>query len=234
MTRDNDELKTDRGPGEDPSGVRMSDDPIGEGAELPAADRADGTPGETAPAAAAETAEEPAPMPRRRGGRGKDRDEPETEETAEQALAAARQEIAELKDRYLRTAAELNNQRKRLEREKTEHYQFALADVLKELLSVLDNFERALRAEPGADPAGFQEGIGLIHKQITDLLRRRGVVPIEAADDAFDPAVQQAIVTEASTEVEEPRVAEELQRGYRLHDRLLRPALVKVLIPKKD
>jgi molecular chaperone GrpE len=104
---------------------------------------------------------------------------------------------------------------------------------MKELLSVLDNFERALQSVPGSDPAGFQEGIGLIHKQLTDLLRRRGVTPIEAADAAFDPAIQQAIITEASDEVEEPRVAEELQRGYRLHDRLLRPALVKVLVPGK-
>ncbi len=128
----------------------------------------------------------------------------------------------------------MDNLRKRMEREKAEFFQFALADLLKELLSVLDNFERALQSAPGSDPAGFQEGVGLIHKQLTDLLRRRGVTPIEAADTAFDPSIQQAIVTEASAEVEEPKVAEELQRGYRLNDRLLRPALVKVLVPGKD
>jgi molecular chaperone GrpE len=171
-----------------------------------------------------------------------DRSEPEPEHkrkkgkdsSAERELLEARRENEALRDRYLRAAAEMDNLRKRMEREKSEFFQFALADLLKELLSVLDNFERALQSAPGSDAAGFQEGIGLIHKQLTDLLRRRGVTPIEAADAAFDPAIQQAIVTEASNEVEEPKVAEELQRGYRLHDRLLRPALVKVLVPGKD
>jgi molecular chaperone GrpE len=149
-------------------------------------------------------------------------------------LEEARREIALLKDRYLRTAAEMDNQRKRLDREKSEHYQYALSDLLKELLTVVDNFERALASGDEADPEAFREGIGLIHKQMLDFLCKRGVTPIEAGSDLFDPAIQQAIVTVESAETDEPRVAEELQRGYRLHDRLLRPALVKVLVPRKD
>ncbi|MCX6561828.1 MAG: nucleotide exchange factor GrpE [Candidatus Aminicenantes bacterium] len=227
MTSDNDELKTDQGPAADVMAAPVDEIPPDEGSGISSL---------PAEAAAAETAgeAEPAHLPRRRGGRGKDKDEPVSADPPENALADVRRELAEFKDRYLRTVAETDNQRKRLEREKGEYFQFALADLMKELLSVLDNFERALQAEPGSDPAGFQEGIGLIHKQMTDLLRKRGVEPIETKDDAFDPSIQQAIVTEASTEVEEPRVTEELQRGYRLHGRLLRPALVKVLIPKKD
>ncbi|MDD8025816.1 MAG: nucleotide exchange factor GrpE [Acidobacteriota bacterium] len=153
---------------------------------------------------------------------------------AASALEEARREIAGLKDRYLRTAAELENQRKRLDREKSEYYQYALAELLKDLLAISDNFERAMAAHAAAGGEGFEEGIGLIHKQMLDLLRKQGVTPIDVADAAFDPTFQQAIVTEASAEVEEPRVVEEMQRGYLLHDRLLRPALVKVLVPKKD
>jgi len=149
-------------------------------------------------------------------------------------LREARREIALLNDRYLRTAAEMDNQRKRLDREKAEYLQFALSDLMKDLLAVLDNFERALAAGGEAGPEAFGEGIGLIHKQILDLLRKRGVTPIEAADDVFDPAFQQAIVTEESDAADERKVAVELQKGYRLHDRLLRPALVKVMVPKRS
>lgn len=148
-------------------------------------------------------------------------------------LEEARAEAALLKDRYLRTAAEMENQRKRLDRERSEYLQFGLSDLLKELLTVVDNFERAIAAGDEAGPESFRAGIGLIHKQMLDLLRKRGVTPVEAENDIFDPAFQQAIVTEESAETEEPRVAEELQRGYRLHDRLLRPALVRVLVPSK-
>ncbi len=148
-------------------------------------------------------------------------------------LEEARAEAARLKDRLLRTAAELENQRKRLDRERSEYIQFGLSDVLKEMLTVVDNFERAMAAGDEAGPESFRAGIGLIHKQMLDLLRKRGVTPVEVASDLFDPAFQQAIVTEESAETDEPRVAEELQRGYRLHDRLLRPALVKVLVPAK-
>ncbi|MGD0783399.1 MAG: nucleotide exchange factor GrpE [Candidatus Aminicenantales bacterium] len=156
-------------------------------------------------------------------------------ERREHEIERLDREIAEIKDKYLRAAAEMDNTRKRLEREKSDFLLFAQADLFKELLAVLDNFERALRT--GEEPegkGGFQEGIELIHKQLTDLLRKRGVTPVERPDRRFDPAVHQAIVTEEKEGLTEAEVGEELQKGYFFHDRLLRPALVKVWLPKKD
>jgi molecular chaperone GrpE len=146
-----------------------------------------------------------------------------------------RKEFGELKDKYLRAAAERDNQRKRLEREKNDFYQFALTDLLKELLAVLDNFERALKSrEDQTDGKSFHEGIELIRKQFFDLLLKRGVTPLDAPDKRFDPAVHQAVLTEESGAVDEPEVGEILQKGYRLNERLLRPAMVKVIVPKKN
>jgi molecular chaperone GrpE len=145
-----------------------------------------------------------------------------------------RRELNDLKDKYLRAAADMENTRKRLEREKADFLQFAQTDLIKELLVVLDNFERARKTGEGSEAQGFQEGIDLIHKQFTDLLRKRGVTPIERPDRKFDPAVHQAILTEEKDGLTEAEVGEELQKGYFLHDRLLRPALVKVYLPKRD
>jgi molecular chaperone GrpE len=155
-------------------------------------------------------------------------------ERREQEIESLRRENADLKDRYLRAAAEMDNTRKRIEREKADFIQFAQAELFKELLAVLDNFERARRTGEEPEAKGFQEGIDLIHKQFTDLLRKRGVSPVERADRRFDPAVHQAILTEEKEGLAEAEVGEELQKGYFLHDRLLRPALVKVWLPKKD
>ena len=143
-------------------------------------------------------------------------------------------EVDDLKDRYLRAAAEMDNQRKRLERDKDEFFQYALASLLRDILSVLDNFERALKNRDTTDAQGFQLGVELIAKQIQDILRRRGVTEVEAHGRPFDPMVHQAVVTEESREVTEPHVGDVLQKGYRLNDRLLRPALVKVMVPVKD
>ena len=155
-------------------------------------------------------------------------------ERREQEIETLRRENAELKDRYLRAAADMDNTRKRLEREKADFLQFAQAELFKELLAILDNFERARRTGEEPEAKGFQEGIDLIHKQFTDLLRKRGVSALERADRRFDPAVHQAILTEEKEGLAEAEVGEELQKGYFLHDRLLRPALVKVWLPKKD
>lgn len=142
-------------------------------------------------------------------------------------------EIGELKQEYLRQLAERENLRKRLEREKSEYYDYALSELLKELLVVLDNFERALESEDQGDGKSFREGIEMIYKHYRDLLMKQGVTPIEIREKKFDPRLQQAFMTEESDEVKEPEVGQELQRGYKLHDRLLRPSLVKVIVPKK-
>ena len=149
-----------------------------------------------------------------------------------QAAEALHAEASGLKDRFLRVAADMDNQRKRFERERTEYLQFAQGDLLKDLLSVLDNFERALKIRAPGEGTGFQEGVDLIAKQLQDLIRKRGVTPVASIGERFDPSVHQAVLTEEAEGVEEPVVGEELQKGYKLHDRLLRPALVKVLVPK--
>ncbi len=145
-----------------------------------------------------------------------------------------RREAEDLKEDFLRLAAEKDNLRKRLEREKSEYFQFALSEVLKEFLTVLDNFERALESENREDRDSLREGIELIYKQYQDLLKKQGVHPIVCEDASFDPRIQQAFMTEESDEVDEPTVGEEFQKGYLHHERLLRPALVKVLLPKKS
>jgi molecular chaperone GrpE len=144
-----------------------------------------------------------------------------------------KKEKEELKDKYIRTLADMDNLRKRLEREKSEFLQYALSELLRELLSVLDNFERALETREETDGKTFRDGIELIHKQFLDLLLKRGVSRLDVQGQKFDPAVHQAFLTQESEEIEEPMVGEELQKGYLLHTRLLRPALVKVLVPKK-
>jgi molecular chaperone GrpE len=149
-------------------------------------------------------------------------------------LKHLKKENAELRDQLLRKMAEMDNLKKRLEREKNDYYQYALTDFLKDLLAVLDNLERALAKPDEGDGQSFQEGVRLIHRQFLDAMRKRGVTPIlDVVSQRFDPNLHQALATEESDEVTEPRVAEEMQRGYTLHDRLLRPSLVKVRLPRK-
>jgi molecular chaperone GrpE len=151
----------------------------------------------------------------------------------EAEIKKLRKEFKSIKELYLRIAAEKDNLRKRLEREKTDYFQFALSEILKEFLSVLDNFERALGNEVHSDCKGFQDGIEMIYKQYMDVIKKQGVEPIEIEEGKFDPRHHQAFITEESDSVTEPEVSEELQKGYLLHERLLRPSLVKVLLPKK-
>ncbi len=147
---------------------------------------------------------------------------------AEENPAAAVQESAELKDRYLRTLADFENFRKRSEREKTEFFKYALASLLKELLPVLDNFDRALdHAEEGDD---FHRGVLLIYKQLFDVLKKHGLRPIDESGVPFDPKIHEAVVREEDPSVPSHTVVAVLQRGYFLHDRLLRPAMVKVAV----
>ena len=133
-----------------------------------------------------------------------------------------------LQDRLRRTAAEFDNYRKRVDRERRELSEFAASDVLLEMLPIVDNFERALQAPPGPEGDAFRKGVELIHKQMLDLMRKRGVTPIETVGADFDPRVHQAVIHEASDEHREGEVMQELQRGYMLGERLLRPAMVKV------
>jgi molecular chaperone GrpE len=146
-------------------------------------------------------------------------------------IEAIQREKEALQDRLLRTAAEFDNYRKRMDRERRDLSEFASADVLKDLLPILDNFERALQAPATPETDALRKGIELIHKQMLDLLKKRGVTPIEALGVDFDPNFHQAVIHEVSAEHREGEVMQELQRGYLLGDRLLRPAMVKVAKP---
>ena len=147
---------------------------------------------------------------------------------ADEAVAAAQKERDAYKEQFLRAVADFDNYRKRIERERRELSEYAAADVLLDLLPIIDNFERALQAPATGDTEAFKRGIELIHKQMLDLLRKRGVTHIDALGADFDPNVHQAVIHEPSEEHREGEVMEELQRGYKLGDRLLRPSMVKV------
>jgi molecular chaperone GrpE len=142
--------------------------------------------------------------------------------------AAVGEENRQLKDRYMRTLADFENYRKRADREKTEFFKYALAEVLKDLIPVLDNFDRALdHAGEGDD---FHKGVALIYKQMWDVLKRHGLRPIEQSGVPFDPKLHEAVVREENPSVPSHTVVAILQKGYFLHDRLLRPAMVKVAV----
>jgi molecular chaperone GrpE len=139
-------------------------------------------------------------------------------------------ELAELRDRHLRLLADFDNFRKRAERELEERTRYVLAEPIRELLPVLDNLERALAAQ-GAE-GDLLRGVEMIARQFLDVLRRFGVEPIPAVGSRFDPRRHEAVMSVDSPGVTEPTVIGELQRGYVLRDRLLRPALVKVAVPE--
>jgi molecular chaperone GrpE len=150
------------------------------------------------------------------------------EAAATQELAALQRDRDEIYDRLLRKTAEFDNYRRRVERERREHADHAVLDLLEQLLLVVDDFDLALKVEAGPEAAAYRKGVELIHAKLYDLLRKQGVRPIEALGADFDPNVHQAVTHEVSPEHREGEVIGELRRGYMLGDRLLRPAMVKV------
>jgi molecular chaperone GrpE len=145
-------------------------------------------------------------------------------------IDALTQERASLYDQMLRRQAEFENYRRRTERERGELYDQSRADVIKQLLPVIDNFERALSTIEHNEGVseGLRHGIELIHKQFKDTLTRFGLQPIESVGQAFDPNLHEAVTVEPTDEHEENTVVAEFERGYKLGDKLLRPAKVKV------
>ena len=134
-----------------------------------------------------------------------------------------------LRERLMRTLADFDNFRKRTEREKQSLRRFANFDVFKDFLGVLDNLERAMDSSGSAED--LKQGLKMIVRQHEEILRRHGVERVEAVGKAFDPTIHEAVAREESSEVEQPTVTQEMQRGYLLHDRLLRPAMVFVAMP---
>jgi molecular chaperone GrpE len=132
-------------------------------------------------------------------------------------------------DRLLRKTAEFDNYRKRVERDRQSTAESAAADLMRDLLPLVDDLERALKAEASGEAANaYRRGVELIHRQLLEILRRRGVTPIEALGADFDPHVHQAVSHEPAQGRRDGEVIEEFARGYRLGERLLRPAMVKV------
>ena len=131
-------------------------------------------------------------------------------------------------DRLLRKTAEFDNYRKRVERERREQADQAVIDLLEDLLLVVDDFDLALTVEPGEGAGAYRKGIELIHAKLHDMLRKKGVRPIEALGADFDPNIHQAVVHEPSPGHRENEVIAEMRRGYTIGGRLLRPAMVKV------
>lgn len=142
-------------------------------------------------------------------------------------------EVQRQRDEYydllLRKTAEFENYRKRTDRERQNLSEAAAADLIQELLPLVDDLERALSADPGPEGAdAYRRGVELIHRQLLEVLRKRGVRPIEAIGADFDPYYHQAIAHEAVEGRRDGEIIEEFRRGYLLGDRLLRPSMVKV------
>src|SRR5689334_22074254 len=152
----------------------------------------------------------------------------EASEAAPAGLEALQRERDDYYDRLLRKTAEFDNYRRRVERERREQADQAVVDLLQDLLLVVDDFDRALTVESGEDASAYRKGVELIHAKLQDLLRKRGVKPIEAIGRDFDPNVHQAVSHESSPQHREGEVIGEMRRGYMIGDRLLRPAMVKV------
>ena len=132
-------------------------------------------------------------------------------------------------DRLLRKTAEFDNYRKRVERDRQSMAEAVAADVVRDLLPLVDDLERALKADTGAEGAeAYRRGVELIHRQLLDVLRKRGVRAIEALGTDFDPHFHQAIAHEPAEGRRDGEVIEEFGRGYMLGDRMIRPAIVKV------
>ena len=140
-----------------------------------------------------------------------------------------RREIADLRDRSMRTLADFDNFRKRADRERQDLRRYALLEPLRDFLEIVDNLGLALSASGSADD--LKRGVEMIHRQMQELLRRLGVKEIEALNQPFDPALHEAVQREEDPTVQTPTVVGELRRGYMLHERLLRPTMVKVAVP---
>ena len=161
--------------------------------------------------------------------------EPEREPEPQPKPNPLEKTIAQLKaqrddyyERMLRKHADFENYKKRAEKDKREFQQYALSDFMLELVSILDNFDRALsHGEDQASP-DYRKGIELIHRQLRDLMEKKGLRAMETEGKPFDPTIHEAILREQHDELPENTILQELQKGYYFREKLLRPAMVKV------
>jgi molecular chaperone GrpE len=150
------------------------------------------------------------------------------DESAISETEKLRAERDALLDRLARLQAEFDNARKRAVREQQEFREYAAADVIKNFLPILDSFERALKTGGDSNSSDFRNGIELIYRQFQDALQKIGVQPMVSVGQPFDPRIHEAVEMVDTTEVPDHHVLDELQRGYRYKERLLRPAMVRV------
>lgn len=167
---------------------------------------------------------------------------PELEETNQEELSSAPDEIEKLKQelnslqaekedmyqRLLRTQAEFDNYKKRSLKEREADRVYKAQDLAFELLPAIDNFERALQVEVNDTNKGLLEGISMVYRQLIDALKSQGVEPIESVGKEFDPNLHQAVMQIEDESADSNIVLEELQKGYVIKDRVIRPAMVKV------
>lgn len=150
-------------------------------------------------------------------------------EVLNQRVSELQEEGEKLKDQRMRAAAELENYKKRTAREREDWAKYANENLLKEILPILDNLQRALNHADNEDNReALLDGIRMVHRQFLSALEHFGVKPIEALNQPFDPSMHEAMMQVESDEHEPNTVVQELERGYLLHDRLLRPARVAV------
>jgi molecular chaperone GrpE len=171
-------------------------------------------------------------------GQGSQPADPPAQTTGQQAapldpeVLAARDEAQATFARYQRLAADFENYKRRTRQELADRTQYANEELLRKLLPILDNFRRALDQAPDGVDRNWFEGIKLIARQFEDILQAQGLSTIPAVGEKFDPTQHEAIAREETDEHEEGTVVEEMQPGYRLHNRVLRPTLVKVAQPR--
>lgn len=156
-----------------------------------------------------------------------------SDNTPEDEVGKLRREIADLRDRSMRTLADFDNFRKRSERERQDLKKYAQVEIIREYLGIIDNLDLALSAAGTASGTAddLKRGVEMIHRQMLDLLKRNGVKEINALGEPFDPAVHEAVSREEDPAVKTPTVTGEMRRGYFIYDRLLRPSMVKVSVP---
>jgi molecular chaperone GrpE len=156
--------------------------------------------------------------------------------SAEDRIAALEKEVADLKDKLLRKQADFENFRKRMLREREDAARYANAALLSDLIGLIDDFERAIRsAEESHDFATFLQGISMIEKQFVEMLESRwGLKRFTSVGEGFDPNKHEAVLRSEGPAGSKPTVVEDYQKGYFLHERVLRPAKVKVMVPAAD
>ena len=157
-----------------------------------------------------------------------EQEESESKSEHEEQIEALTKEKDDIYNRLLRIQAEYDNFKKRSQKEKEADRKYKSQDIVNDLLPVLDNFERALQVEKSEETAGLIDGISMVYRQLQEALTNHGVEPIDTEGQEFDPNMHHAVMQVEDDAFEPNHIVEELQKGYLLKDRVIRPAMVKV------